>query len=128
MESKKKPYVDVNVPRAWQSWFEELLERADIKAQVKADGFTLTYSGLGVWIIHRFLLDAVPSYRYQRLNTMGNRISIFDLKIRRIADIYVRGKDKTIYCQLCDSTNCEHIEYALTLPDIRKALKESSRF
>jgi hypothetical protein len=119
---KKKQYLDVNVPRSWESFFEELLEKPEIKAQVKGEGFTLTYSGLGVWIIHKFLLDHVPTYRFQRVNTIGNRISIFDLKLRRIADIYVKGKE--IYCQLCDSTQCEHIEYALTLPDVSKTLKE----
>lgn len=118
---KKKQYLDVNVPRSFERFFEELLEKPEIKAQVKGEKFTLTYSGLGVWIIHKFLLDNVPSYRFQRVNTIGNRISIFDLKIRRIADIYVKGKE--IYCQLCDSKECEHIAYALTLPDITKRLK-----
>ena len=62
-KEKKKPYLDVNVPRAWETYFEELLERPEIKTQVKEEGFSLTYSGLGVWIIHRFLLDHVRSYR-----------------------------------------------------------------
>ncbi|MEM2972079.1 MAG: hypothetical protein QW270_06645 [Candidatus Bathyarchaeia archaeon] len=121
-KEKKKQYLDVNVPRSWEIFFEELLERPEIKVQVKGEGFRLTYSGLGVWIIHKFLLDHVPAYRFQRINTMGNRISIFDLKIRRLADIYVI--DKKLHCQLCDSTECEHIEFALTLPDIKKMLKE----
>lgn len=121
-KEKKKQYLDVNVPRAWEPFFEELLEKPEIKAQVKGENFTLTYSGLGVWIIHKFLLDNVPTYRFQRVNTIGNRISIYDKKTRRIADIYVT--DKKIHCQLCDSTECEHIEFALTLPDVKKTLKE----
>jgi len=36
---KKKQYLDVNVPRSWESFFEELLERPEIKAQVKGEGF-----------------------------------------------------------------------------------------
>lgn len=123
-KEKKKQYLDVNVPRAWESFFEELLERPEIKAQVKGEGFTLTYSGLGVWIIHKFLLEHVPAYRFQRVNTMGKRISIFDLKIRRLADIYINEKEKTLHCELCESTTCEHIEHVLTLPDIKKMLKE----
>lgn len=123
-KEKRKQYLDVNVPRSWQSFFEELLEKPEIKAQVKGEGFTLTYSGLGVWIIHKFLIDNVPSYRFQRVNTMGNRISLFDLKFRRLADIYINGKTKTMHCELCNSDNCEHIKYALTLTDIRRALRE----
>jgi len=122
-KEKKKPYIDVNVPRKWAIHFEELLEKPEIKAQVKEEGFTLTYSGLGVWIIHRFLLDHVPNYRYQRINTTGNRIAFYDRKLRYLIDIYVKP-DKTLYCQFCNSEECEHIEHALTDPDIKKALEK----
>jgi len=122
-KEKKKPYLDVNVPRAWETYFEELLERPEIKTQVKEEGFTLTYSGLGVWIIHRFLLEHVRSYRFQRINTVGNRIAFYDKKTRHLIDIYIKP-DKTLYCQFCDSTECEHIEHALTLPDIKEALQK----
>ena len=122
-KEKKKPYLDVNVPRAWEAHFEELLERPEIKMQVKEEGFSLTYSGLGVWIIHRFLLDHVPSYRYQRVNTTGNRIAFYDRKLRRLIDIYVKP-DKTLYCQFCNSTECEHIELALTFPDVKETLEK----
>lgn len=123
-KEKKRQYLDVNVPRSLEPYFEELLERPEIKAQVKGEGFTLTYSGLGMWIIHRFLLDNVPAYRFQRINTTGNRISIYDQKLKRLADIYVNPKTGSLHCQLCNAEECEHIEYALTLPDIQKALKE----
>jgi hypothetical protein len=56
----------------------------------------------------------------------GNTLFIKDSKIDRTAEIYLR--DRTLYCNACESKDCMHIHYALALPEAAKLyLKKPGR-
>ena len=56
----------------------------------------------------------------------GNILFIKDSKLGKTAEIYLR--DQTLYCNICDSSDCIHIHYALALPEAAKLyLKRPSR-
>lgn len=124
--NKKRNYIDVNVPRAWEPYFKELLEKPEVQKELELNGFSKTNSGLGIWIIRRFLVDST-SFHLQHFNTYGDRITIVDNKIRRMVDVHVRPvgeREFELWCEHCDSTDCEHVKYALDLPEAMKPLEK----
>jgi hypothetical protein len=40
----------------------------------------------------------------------------------RIIDIYF--KPENAWCEFCESTSCKHVEFALSLPEVQKILRE----
>ena len=116
-KEKTKPYIDVNLPREWEYYLNELLERPDIKAKLELVGYTKTYSGLGKWIIRQYLLENT-SFRFKHINTNLRYITIFDLKLNRHTDVEVREKQKVLYCPLCEKTDCEHVKFVFKIPEI----------
>ena len=65
--------------------------------------------------------------RFEHFNKDPNGVKITDRKLHKIADIYF--KPEGIFCELDQSNDCEHIDFALTIPEIqaiiRKRRKES---
>lgn len=47
-----------------------------------------------------------------------NVLFIKDSKIERTSEVYLR--DRTLYCNICESKDCTHIHYALALPEVAK--------
>jgi len=122
-KSKKvRPYIDVNVPIKWEPYFLELLKDPKIQAQLQVAHIKDSKSGLGVLIIREFLLK-IPKFRFYHVNTEDKHITIQDEKMGCVADVYVREQGK-LWCEYCDSLDCDHVSYALTLPEVKKALKK----
>jgi hypothetical protein len=47
-----------------------------------------------------------------------NILFVRDAKLGKTAEVYLR--DRTLYCNVCDSKDCMHIHYALALPETAK--------
>jgi hypothetical protein len=47
-----------------------------------------------------------------------NILFVRDAKLGKTAEVYLR--DRTLYCNVCDSKDCIHIHYALALPETAK--------
>lgn len=61
--------------------------------------------------------------RLEHLNLYENHVKILDNLRDRMASVYFNG-DGFVFCDLCGSNDCVHIEFALDLPEVQKALKE----
>jgi len=125
-EPKKKEYLGVNVPREWEPFLNEALENVEIRKKLEIDGFSKTYSGLGSWIIKQFLLEKT-SFHLQHFNTYEDHATIIDNKLRRMIDISIRRigeREFDLFCQHCEKTTCEHVKFALTVPEIMEHLKK----
>jgi hypothetical protein len=118
----KKKYIDVNVPKQWEPYLQEALEKLEIQKQLEINDFTQTYSGLGSWIIREFLLDKT-SFRFEHINTKEDHITILDKRIRRVVDVYPR-EENVLWCGYCSRSDCEHAAFAVTIPEVRKVLEK----
>jgi hypothetical protein len=47
-----------------------------------------------------------------------NILFVRDAKLGKTAEVYLR--DRTLYCNVCESKDCIHIHYALALPETAK--------
>ena len=58
----------------------------------------------------------------EHFNVNEDHVTVIDRKRRMFADVYFRNNH--IYCELCEEENCEHVDYALNLPKVRRLLSQ----
>lgn len=109
MKSKKRAYLDVNLPREWESFLNEALEDPEIAMRLKVKNYQKTYSSLGKWIIENFLVENT-SYRYEHFNTLENHMKIYDKKLGRTIEVFRKGKE--LRCMECNKSKCPHVDFA----------------
>ena len=64
--------------------------------------------------------DKLPRFEHFNIGPDGARI--LDRQINMIADVYF--KFEGIFCDLDKTSNCEHIEFALTVPKIQNIIRK----
>ncbi|MGH9991222.1 MAG: hypothetical protein ACREBU_05170 [Nitrososphaera sp.] len=72
----------------------------------------------------KFLLAYAPFLL--KVGYEGNVLFIKDSKAGKTAEIFLR--DRTLYCNVCESRDCTHIHYALALPEISKLYLRKTAF
>ncbi len=63
--------------------------------------------------------------RFDHFNMGIHGVRITDRQLHRIADISF--KPEGIYCELDESENCQHIEFALTVPEIKEIIRNKRK-
>lgn len=63
-----------------------------------------------------------PLPRFEHFNKGAGGVKITDRKRHRIADIYFRPEG--IFCELDQTDDCEHIDFALTVPEIQDIIRK----
>jgi hypothetical protein len=116
------PFYQRPLAWEWEPYLKEALEDAKIQKQLETKGFSKTNSGLGIWIIHEFLVN-YTSFRFQHVNTHENYITIVDNTIKHVIDVYVKDTNQ-LWCEYCDSTDCEHVDFVFGIPGVRRVLKK----
>jgi hypothetical protein len=64
----------------------------------------------------KFLRSYAPSL--SKVGYEDDILFIRDTKLGKTAEIYLR--DRSLYCNVCESKDCVHIHYALALPEVAK--------
>jgi Arc/MetJ-type ribon-helix-helix transcriptional regulator len=60
--------------------------------------------------------------RFEQINHDENGVKIHDRKLHRVADVYI--KPKGFWCELDQTDSCEHIDYAMTLPEVKETIRK----
>jgi Arc/MetJ-type ribon-helix-helix transcriptional regulator len=66
--------------------------------------------------------DLKPLPRFEQLNFDDNGVKILDRKLGRVADVFF--KRTGIYCNLDETDDCEHIQFALKERDIQRLIRK----
>ena len=120
---KERPYISVNVPREWEKHLNDALETPEVLKGLELSGKDRKASSLGVWIIEQWLINHTQ-FRFEHFNTFENYATIKDKKFpNSLFDIYPK-EEGTLWCENCDSTECDHVKYALTVPEIIEPLRK----
>jgi hypothetical protein len=64
----------------------------------------------------KFLQSYAPSL--SKVGYEDDILFIRDAKLGKTAEIYLR--DRSLYCNVCETKDCVHIHYALALPEVAK--------
>lgn len=119
----KRAYIDVNVPRGWEPYLNEALELPEVQKALEIASRDSKPSSLGVWIIEQWLIDKT-NFRFEHFNTYEDHVTIKDKKFPNcLFDIFPKPNGQ-LSCQNCDSIDCEHVQYVLTLPDVMNDLEK----
>lgn len=70
----------------------------------------------------RVVIEPLP--RFEHVNTYDDHITVQDNELDQSVDIYLRA-DGSTYCGVCEATDCPHIDYALSVPEVGEALSRS---
>lgn len=66
--------------------------------------------------VRRFMEEYQP--RFKHLKMVDDSVKVIDFENDRIATVHF--KNGGVLCDLCDADHCEHIDYVLAQPSIRK--------
>jgi Arc/MetJ-type ribon-helix-helix transcriptional regulator len=109
-------YVNVKIPTEISDEIDEI-----VKLRLKG------YRNRG-----EFVMDAIRTFlkpfeelienRFQHINVFEDHVTILDRIKNSLVDVYFRnGKP---YCEYDKSFDCEHIIFALNIPEVREDLKK----
>ncbi|MEM4727204.1 MAG: hypothetical protein QXD04_02990 [Candidatus Bathyarchaeia archaeon] len=62
--------------------------------------------------------------RFEHFNCYEDHVTLWDKKFKRLVDVYFAPKPPYILCSICQASDCEHAQFALSIPDVLKALRE----
>ena len=120
LSNPKRQYIAVNLPREYEPFLNELLEKQEILKRLEINHSSQSHSGLGKWIIEQYLIENTR-FRFKHINTREKRITIYDKKLKRYIDLYPKEPNQLL-CDFCGNTECEHVNYAWTIPEVRETL------
>jgi hypothetical protein len=72
------------------------------------------------WLVKKCMVETLQLPPLIFLDLTGDTVRIRDLTHRTVVDIIFRRIG--VSCRACDIDNCKHIKYALTVPDVQKAV------
>jgi len=61
-----------------------------------------------------------PKPRFEHLSTYEDHVKIWDNRLDRVASVYF--KEDRVLCDVCKSDECIHVGFALSIPEVVKAL------
>ncbi|MEM2127800.1 MAG: hypothetical protein QXH67_06230 [Candidatus Bathyarchaeia archaeon] len=62
--------------------------------------------------------------RFEHFNCYEDHVTIWDKKLRRLVDVYFSSKQPYVLCSLCEESDCEHVQFALSIPKVVQTLKD----
>jgi len=76
-------------------------------------------------LLNRYKTPEMELPRFDHFNMGVNGVRITDRQLHRIADVHF--KPDGIYCELDESDTCKHIEFALTVPEIKEIIRNKRK-
>jgi len=101
----------------WQS-ASVLKEQAERIDKLVSEGKISSRNAFITEAIRELLEEYAP--RFEHYNTYDDRTSIKDRMLgKKGEDIEVFLREDCLQCEICESTKCEHVIYALSLPQVK---------
>jgi len=69
------------------------------------------------------LKKAHLSPRFEHFNCYEDHVTLWDRKLERLVNVYFNGKPPYVMCELCGRSDCEHVQFALSLPKVVETLR-----
>jgi Arc/MetJ-type ribon-helix-helix transcriptional regulator len=117
-------YTTVRLPKELMEEIDNILKRGVMGYKSRAE-FIKEAIREKLKTIPREILEQLP---LEHFNLSENGVRILDRSLAnehsrgRIIDVYF--KPDKVLCEYCQSNNCKHVEFALSLPEVRKILSE----
>jgi len=115
-KSRKTEHASIKLP-------ESLTDEMD--RYIGTSGFT-SRAEIAKQAIREFIAkNPLPTpepytYRLEKINTDSNGTKILDRELREVIQVYI--KPNGITCDHCRVNNCEHVDFALSIPEIKQLI------
>ena len=121
--SPKEGQKNVTIPEwAWDMASEYFERHREILASRRPPIKSVT--GLITSWIQQEGLTSIPELPgLEHFNTYEDHATIRDHRLGLYIDLYPKPEGE-LWCAYCESTSCDHVEFALTVPDIIKPLEK----
>ena len=109
-------YITVKIPK-------ELADKIDKLLELRIEGFRSRGEFVTTAIrekLRQYEDELRP--RFEHFNVYEDHITIWDNKLWRLIDVYIR--DRGLVCEYCESDDCEHTRFVLSIPKVVRALRE----
>jgi hypothetical protein len=121
MTQKARPNWDkVNVPKPMSELVEKYLQTDIAKQRGLKNKSDVATEGIKMLLERDGMYTQRP--RFQHLNMYEDHVKVIDNDMGRIASIYF--KHRKIFCDICETNECIHIDFAITIPEAVKILNE----
>ena len=115
-------YTTVRLPKELMEEIDNILKRGVMGYKSRAE-FIKEVIREKLKTIPREILEQLP---LEHFNLSENGVRILDRSLAnehsrgRIIDVYF--KPDKVLCEYCESTRCQHVKFALDLPEVQKIL------
>jgi Arc/MetJ-type ribon-helix-helix transcriptional regulator len=117
-------YTTVRLPKELMEEVDKILKRGVMGYKSRAE-FIKEAMREKLRTIPREILEQLS---LEHFNLSEDGVRVLDRSLTnehskgRIIDIYF--KPENAWCEFCESTSCKHVEFALSLPQVQKILRE----
>jgi Arc/MetJ-type ribon-helix-helix transcriptional regulator len=123
-ESKRSDHVTVKIPRDLIDEMDKLIGSLGFRSRGE-----IAKEAIRQLLDHyKESLASPEPPKLEHFNICEEGVRVLDRSLAnehskgRIIDIYF--KPDNAWCEYCESTDCRHVKFALSLPEVRKILKE----
>jgi len=105
-------YITIRIPKELADEMDELIGKRGFRTRAE----------IAKEAIRKFLSEYKPHLEHFNIDVEKQCVRVIDHKRRCIADVYFT--EKGIWCEWDNSTDCEHVKYALEIPKVREILRK----
>lgn len=113
---KEKGFTQVSIPNEISAVLDSLIESGEFEYESRAK---IVVEALKEWLTDRGYYPT--KQRFEHINTSPERIVIKDNKERSMVSIVI--KNKRLYCEYDQASDCDHIKFSNLLDEIKKLRK-----
>lgn len=108
-------YTNLKVPK-------ELSDRVDEIVSMRLDGYRTRGEFMnGAIRAHLKLYEDTLKNPFPHFKVRKDSVTIYDRVKDRLVDIHFNG----LRCSLCEESDCEHVRFALTIPEVVEAIEKA---
>jgi Arc/MetJ-type ribon-helix-helix transcriptional regulator len=112
---KEDDYTTIRIPKELSGEMEKLIGKKGFRSKAE-----IVKEALRRLLEHYKEVEVLP--RLEKINSNYEGVKILDREQHRVADIFF--KPDGIWCDLCKSETCEHIDFAFAQSDIQTIIRK----
>jgi hypothetical protein len=118
-KKQKDNYATVRFPQEFAK---------EVHSLIGTKGFTsraeIVKEALRDLLIHYGISKPVSLPRFDRINGDSTGVSVYDREMKDDKVIHISVKPNGIQCDFHQRNDCEHVKYALSLPDVQEMIRK----
>lgn len=117
MSEEEDNYTTIRIPKELDAEIKQLIGKKGFRSKAE-----IVKQALRNLLDHYHEMEMRVLPRFEQINCDDKGVKILDRQISRVADIHFRPDG--VWCEVDEKDSCQHIDYALSLPDVQRIIKK----